>query len=184
MPTVDDAAAPDAPVEAFLALGANLGERADQLRNAVERLDAHPAIAVQAISPVYESEAHTLNPTDTQPPYLNAVVQVQTTLAPEELLAVCQRIERAAGRTRNQRWAPRRLDLDVLMVGPRTCDTDRLTLPHPRLADRRFVLQPWADLAPNLYVPAPFEDTVAALLNRCPDTADLTPTDCVLDPTA
>jgi 2-amino-4-hydroxy-6-hydroxymethyldihydropteridine diphosphokinase len=173
-----------ASVDAFIALGANLGERIEQIRSAVERLAAHPAIEVRATSPVYESEAHTLDDGEEQPPYLNAVAHVRTTLAPEALLGVCQRIERAAGRTRDRRWAPRQLDLDLLMVGRITRRTERLTLPHPRLAERRFVLQPWADIAPNLYVPAPFENTVAALLERCPDTADLALTDHVLDPTA
>lgn len=181
---VPDAVQPDAPADAFIALGANLGQRSEQLRMAVERLAAHPEIEVRATSPVYESEAHTLEDVEEQPPYLNAVVRVETTLAPEALLDVCRAIEQAAGRTREQQWAPRRLDLDLLMVGPIQRRTERLTLPHPRLAERRFVLQPWADIAPNLYVPAPFETTVAALLERCPDTADLTPTDHVLDPTA
>lgn len=178
-----DVPTPDAPVDAFIALGANLGERIEQIRSAVERLAAHPAIEVRATSPVYESEAHTLDDGEEQPPYLNAVVRVETTLAPEELMAVCQRIEQAAGRRRTRRWAPRRLDLDLLMVGSVTRRGERLTLPHPRLAERRFVLRPWADIAPNLYVPAPFENTVAALLERCPDPADLIPTDHVLDPT-
>lgn len=115
-------------------------------------------------------------PGDTAPDYLNAVMQVETPLSPEALLEICQAIERSAGRERREdtpRWAPRLLDLDLLTYGRQTIDTATLTVPHPRLAERRFVLQPWADIAPNLYVPAPFDDTVQHLLDRCPDTAAL-----------
>ncbi len=158
---------------AFIGLGANVGRRLAHLRFAVRRLDAHPAIRVAGTSPVYETEAHTLDPAETQPPYLNAVVRVETELPPEALLDACLQIERAAGREREaaRRWAPRPLDLDLLVYEGCTRETPRLTLPHPRLAARRFVLRPWADLAPNLYVPSPFDATVQELLARCPDAA-------------
>lgn len=169
---------------AFLGLGANAGRRLAQLRLAVRRLDAHPAIRVVGTSPVYETEAHTLDPAETQPPYLNAVAEVETALSPDDLLDACQQIERDAGRERPdaRRWAPRPLDLDLLTYGACTCDTPRLTLPHPRLADRRFVLRPWVDLAPNLYVPPPFDATVQELLARCPDTASVRRTPRTLPP--
>ena len=170
---------------AFIGLGANKGRRLPQLRAAVCRLDAHSAVRVVATSPVYETEAHTLDPNERQPAYLNAVVQVETTLAPETLLDVCQQIERAAGRNRSstvRRWAPRFLDLDMLTYDGVTLDTPVLMLPHPRLAGRRFVLQPWADLAPNLRVPAPFDATVAELLAHCSDTAPVRRTEHTLVP--
>ncbi len=160
------------PSSVFLALGANLGDRAAYLRGAVAALRRHPAVQVVAVSPVYESAAHGL-PGQVQPDYLNAVVWLRTTLAPEALLDFCLRLEAAAGRKRTARWAPRTLDLDVLAWGDLVRWDERLMLPHPRLAERRFVLQPWADLAPDFYVPAPFCATVATLLQRCPDRAPL-----------
>ncbi|MFQ5571480.1 MAG: 2-amino-4-hydroxy-6-hydroxymethyldihydropteridine diphosphokinase, partial [Rhodothermales bacterium] len=87
----------------------------------------------------------------------------------EALLEHCRTLERAAGRERRLRWEARTLDLDLLVYGRETRQSPELTLPHPRLGERRFVLQPLADVAPNLYVPLPFDATVADLLKRCPD---------------
>lgn len=166
--------------EAFVALGSNQGDRASYLRSAVRGLDAHGQICVTEVSPVYETEAHTLAPDEEQPPYLNAVVALRTTLSPEALLALCQDIERKAGRERGQAWQPRTLDLDLLVYGTETRHSPQLTLPHPRLGERRFVLRPLADLRPNLYVPPPFDATAAELLAQCPDTAALARTDLAL----
>ncbi len=170
--------------DAFVALGSNLGDRAALLRAAVRDLDAHPNVRVTAASPVYESAAHTLRPDEAQPPYLNAVVRLRTTLAPEALLAALLHIERLAGRDRSaaRRWAPRTLDLDLLLFDGVTRDSPALTLPHPRLAARRFVLRPLADLAPNLRLPPPYDTTVRALLDRCPDPLALSPTNLSLRP--
>ena len=154
---------------AYIALGANLGDRIGALRAAVEGLGAHPEIEGVRASPVYQTEAHTLTPDEGQPPYLNAVVELGTTLSPEALLAYCHDLERAAGRQRRLRWRPRTLDLDLLVCGQQVRQAPGLVLPHPHLGRRRFVLQPWADLAPNLYVPPPFDASVAELLRRCPD---------------
>jgi 2-amino-4-hydroxy-6-hydroxymethyldihydropteridine diphosphokinase len=99
------------------------------------------------------------------------------------LLLVAQELERAEGRPpeeERRRWAPRVLDVDLLVVGDVVRDTPALTLPHPRLADRRFVLQPLADVNPDLHVPAPFDATVRELLDRCPDDADVVRTSMVL----
>ncbi|GBD02249.1 2-amino-4-hydroxy-6-hydroxymethyldihydropteridine pyrophosphokinase [bacterium HR18] len=156
----------------FLGLGANLGNRLVQLQAAVAALRRHPAIELVACSPVYESAAHTLAD-EPQPDYLNAVVWVRTLLEPEALLALCLQLEAAAGRQRTAPWSPRPLDLDILAYGQRTLCQATLTIPHPRLSERRFVLQPWADLAPEFYVPAPFCTSVAMLLARCPDRAPL-----------
>ena len=165
---------------AYIALGANLGERLETLRAAVRGLAAHTDITVLRTSPVYETKAHTPVPGEAQPPYLNAVVEVETTLPPPVLLAYCHDLERAAGRTRRARWAPRTLDLDLLLYGSETRTTPDLTLPHPRMADRRFVLQPLADLAPTLHLPAPFDATVSDLLVACPDTDEPARTERVL----
>ena len=161
------------PPRVFVALGANLGDRAAQLRAAVAALDA-AGVPVLAASPVYASPAHTLDGAP-QPPYLNAVVEVAPALGPEALLAVLHEVERRAGRTRRARWAPRTLDLDLLLYGAEVRDAGGFVLPHPRMAERRFVLRPLADLAPDLPVP-PAGATVAALLARCPDPGPLTRT--------
>ena len=154
---------------AYMALGANLGDRIGALRAAVDGLGAHPEIEVIRASPVYETEAHTLTREEVQPPYLNAVVEVRARLSPKALLAYGHDLERAAGRQRRQRWMPRTLDIDLLVYGQQRHEAPGLVLPHPHLGQRRFVLQPWADLAPNLYVPPPFDASVAELLRRCPD---------------
>ncbi|GIV59562.1 MAG: 2-amino-4-hydroxy-6-hydroxymethyldihydropteridine pyrophosphokinase [Rhodothermaceae bacterium] len=162
------------PVDAYVALGANLGDRLQQLRTAVARLDADAGIRVVAASPLYEGPAHTLTPGEKQPPYLNAVVHLRTRHLPEALLDVLLALEHRAGRDRQAgRWTPRPLDLDLLVYDALTCSTPTLTLPHPRLGNRRFVLRPLADLAPNLYVPPPYDTTVRILLDRCPDPTPL-----------
>lgn len=158
----------------YIALGSNLGDREGFLREAVANLVRHPAIEVTSASPIYETIAHTLDPTDERPSFLNGVVEVSTALKPLHLLEVCQRIEASAGRAREMRWAPRTLDLDLLLYGQEQYEEKALILPHPRLSERRFVLQPLADLVPDLYIPSPFNDTVAALLARCPDEDILT----------
>lgn len=161
-----------------IALGANLGDRIGQLRAAVAALDAHPDVTVTRCSPVYEAEAHTLDGTP-QPAYLNAVVTASTSLDPEALLDVLLAIEQEAGRTRAHRWASRTLDLDLVLYADLDLDTVRLSVPHPRLAERRFVLQPLADLAPDRVVPR-WNETVADLLAACPDRAALRCTDFAL----
>jgi 2-amino-4-hydroxy-6-hydroxymethyldihydropteridine diphosphokinase len=158
----------------FLALGSNLGNRMAHLQAAVDALAGARNVQVDAVSPVYETEAHTLHAADTQPSYLNAVVEGRTSLSPEQLLDLAKSLETARGRDLGaDRWAPRPLDVDLLMVGTCTRQSSRLTLPHPRLGDRRFVLRPWADLAPNLVVPSPFDESVSALLDRCTDAGAL-----------
>ena len=160
----------------YIALGANLGDRTEHLRAALRGLQAFEGLLVLRQSPIYETAAHTLEATERSPAYLNAVIEVATTLAPVELLRACQRLERKAGRIRRRRWAPRTLDLDLLSLGTLQLRGPRLTLPHPRLAVRRFVLQPWADLSPNHYIDAPHCATVGELLKRCGDAAALNKT--------
>lgn len=156
-------------------LGSNLGERWQRLSEAVRTLTRRDHMTIVRVSPVYESQAVTRSPDDTQPPYLNAVAFLDTSISPEDVLAQLLEVEREAGRERHgrRRWAPRTLDLDLLAAGTETRDTPECTLPHPRLAQRRFVLRPWADLAPNQHVPAPFDATVAELLDCCPDGQEL-----------
>ena len=168
---------------AYLGLGSNLGDRWAHLRAAVAGLDGAKAVRVTACSPVYETEAHTTDPDEEQPPYLNAVLEVAVDCSPEQLLRLAKRLEHAEGRTGNsKRWAPRPLDVDLLVVGAERRRSDRLTLPHPRLADRRFVLRPWADLAPDVRVPPPFDATVQDLLAACPDSTTIERRDGSLRP--
>ena len=161
---------------ASIALGSNLGDRLAALRRAVRDLESRPDAVVAACSPVYEAEAHTLRAGKEQPAFLNAVITLRTRLSAAELLEVCQALERRAGRKPSARWAPRELDVDILTWGAATHRAPHLVLPHPHLGERRFVLQPWSDIAPQLFVPAPFEAAVAELLARCTDAHELTRT--------
>ena len=170
---------------AYLGLGSNVGDRRRHLQAAVEGLGQGAEVVVQAVSPVYVTEPHTLEPEEEQPAFLNAVVEASVGWAPERLLGHAQALEEAEGRTRETaRWAPRPLDVDLLAVGGETRRTERLTLPHPRLAERRFVLRPWADLAPDFVVPPPFDAPVRTLLERCPDTTSVRRLSWTLTPDA
>lgn len=129
-------------MRAFLALGSNLGEREAHLGDAVAAL---PELV--AVSPVYETEPVGGPPQDR---YLNLVVELDTDRSPRELLALAHRLEDRAGRTRGPRFGPRTLDVDVLLVGDLVVDEPNLVVPHPRMWERRFVVGPLADLAPEL----------------------------------
>jgi 2-amino-4-hydroxy-6-hydroxymethyldihydropteridine diphosphokinase len=128
---------------AFLGLGSNLGDRVALLRAAVAALPD-----VVATSPVYETDP--VGGPDGQGAYLNLVVELDTTRSPQDLLELCRSLEAAAARVRTERWGPRTLDVDVLLVEGVTVDTPDLQVPHPRMGERRFVLAPLADLAPDL----------------------------------
>ena len=161
------------PVVAYIAIGSNLGDREENLQAAVTALSDTDEVQVVAISPVYEAEAHTGQPDETAPSFLNAVVSVATTLDPEALLERLLAIEAARARRRDpeRRWSPRTLDLDILLFGEATIAGEGLTIPHRQMGERRFVLRPLADLAPNLHVPAPYDRSVSDLLRDCGDTA-------------
>jgi len=129
---------------AFLGLGSNLGDREAVLAAAVDRL---VAVGLREVSPYYETEP-VGGPE--QGPYLNLVAELDTDLSPRQLLSVCGRLERAAQRVRQERWGPRTLDVDVLWVEGTVVDEADLQVPHPRMWQRRFVLAPLRDLAPDL----------------------------------
>ena len=126
----------------FLGLGSNMGDRWAHLRGAVESLPD-----VVAVSQVYETEP--MGGPEGQDPYLNAVVELDTDLSPRDLLALAQRLEVAARRVRSERFGPRTLDVDVLLVEDRRVEEDDLVVPHPRMWERRFVVVPLAELAPD-----------------------------------
>lgn len=136
-------------VSAWIGLGANLGDARRALAEAVQALAALPQTRLAAVSPLYRSAPWQAD----GPDFLNAVARLETSLAPLALLDALQAIEAAAGRERPYRNAPRTLDLDLLAHGDTVCTTPRLILPHPRAAERAFVLRPWADLAPQTAVP-------------------------------
>ena len=134
------------PVRAHLGIGSNLGDRATYLRGAVAGLRDAEGVTVAAVSRVYETDP-VGGPE--QGAYLNAVVAVDTDLSPQALLDLAHDLEEAARRVRRERWGPRTLDVDILLFGDRTIDTPDLTVPHPRMAERGFVLAPLRDVAPE-----------------------------------
>ncbi|HLH59330.1 MAG TPA: 2-amino-4-hydroxy-6-hydroxymethyldihydropteridine diphosphokinase [Streptosporangiaceae bacterium] len=135
---------------AVLALGSNLGDRLQTLQRAVDALAASAGIEVLSVSPVYET-APVGGPD--QPDYLNAVVLADTSLPPGDVLARAHEIEAAARRTREVRWGPRTLDIDVIAYGDHVSGDPGLTLPHPRAHERAFVLAPWLDVDPAAELP-------------------------------
>jgi 2-amino-4-hydroxy-6-hydroxymethyldihydropteridine diphosphokinase len=136
---------------AFVALGGNLGDTRAILRQALDALGALPRTRLMARSRFYRTPPWGLRE---QPPFLNAAAELDTALGPHELLDALLRIEREAGRVRDgERWGPRTLDLDLLHMDGLALHDERLTLPHPRIAERAFVLLPLAELAPDLELP-------------------------------
>ena len=169
----------DAPVSAWLALGGNLGNAQQNVLDAIESISRTPHISLQAASSLYRSAPFEAS----GPDFINAVVQVSTTLAPHALLAVCQHIENAAGRQRPYRNAPRTLDIDILLYGnvsntgntgsagnATVINTPALTLPHPRMYQRAFVLLPLAEIAPQHVSPAQLQAIASQPITKLPAT--------------
>ena len=149
------------PKFAVLALGSNLGDRLEKLQSAVDALADTPGLKVKAVSPVYETEPWGVDP-GSQPAYFNAVVIVKTTLPPGSLLERGHAIEEALERVREERWGPRTIDVDIVSYQGVISDDPSLTLPHPRVHERAFVLAPWHDVDPGAEVPG--HGSVAGLL--------------------
>lgn len=159
------------PANIFIGIGSNVGDRLTHLRWAVKRLNAHPELVVSHVSSVYESDAHVLDENLKQESYLNAVIGLQGAVTPSEMLELCLALEAERGRLRQPgiRWEPRTLDLDILAFDRSALSTEPLSIPHPRLFERNFVLEPWNEIAPEFVVPEPFGEKVAVLLARCSD---------------
>ncbi|HHY46152.1 MAG TPA: 2-amino-4-hydroxy-6-hydroxymethyldihydropteridine diphosphokinase [Firmicutes bacterium] len=136
---------------AYIGAGSNLGDRAGCLARAAGLLSEHQRVKVLRASRIYETEPWGYHD---QPRFLNMILEVATDLVPLELLDVLQGIENALGRKRFVRWGPRTVDLDLLLYDGLAIDEDRLTIPHPRMWDRGFVLVPLAELIPDLMTPA------------------------------
>lgn len=151
-------------VPAYIGIGSNLNDPPNQVRQAFQALAHLPDSHLTARSPWYRT-APVGGPAG-QPDYVNAVAALETQLTPEDLLATLQTIEAAQERIRAERWGPRTLDLDLLLYGLITRDDPQLTLPHPRLHQRAFVLYPLHDIAPHLTIPG--RGPLTALLENCP----------------
>jgi 2-amino-4-hydroxy-6-hydroxymethyldihydropteridine diphosphokinase len=150
-------------VIAYIGLGSNLVQPELQVRRALEALAELPETVLTAHSSLYRSEP--LGPAG-QPDYINAVAALKTDLSPLDLLSALQAIEARQGRVREgERWGPRPLDLDILLYGEQVSDDPRLTLPHPGLYERNFVLYPLAEIAPGLSIPG--KGPLEVLLAQC-----------------
>lgn len=137
-------------IRVYIGLGSNLDHPHTQLRRALDALSVLPHTQLVAVSPIYQSAP--VGPAG-QPDYLNAVAALDTTLSPLQLLDALQHIETEQGRIRKERWGARTLDLDILLFGELHLTSDRLTIPHPYLKERSFVLYPLADINPGLRLP-------------------------------
>lgn len=153
----------------YVGLGSNLAEPAAQLRQAINSLQGHPDIHDVVASAFFGSTA--IGP-GVQSNYVNAAVALSTSLPPEALLDLLQTIETGQGRTRDIRWGARTLDLDLLLYGSRHISSERLTVPHPRMRERAFVLIPLASIAPDLVLP---DGTCLATLLDYASTDDVWP---------
>ncbi|MEZ0077019.1 2-amino-4-hydroxy-6-hydroxymethyldihydropteridine diphosphokinase [Planotetraspora sp. GP83] len=162
-----------------LALGSNLGRRIDYLQGALDAMFDAPGLSFVAVSPVYETDP-VGGPE--QDPYLNAVVIAEGMQDPRSLLDRAHNIENAFGRTRAERWGPRTLDVDLIMVGNLMSDDPELTLPHPRAHERAFVLVPWAQADPAAVLPG--RGSVAALLADLDQSGVRLRRDLALEPPA
>ena len=156
------------PVTAYVGLGANLGDARQAVCDAIEAIAGLPGTSVAKHSSLYRSA-----PVDSSgPDYINAVIEVRTTLTAPDLLAQLQRIEQGAGRTRPYRNAPRTLDLDLLLFGTGSIASERLTVPHPRMQQRAFVLLPLAEIAPQAVAPEALAAVTSQVIARMTGPAD------------
>jgi 2-amino-4-hydroxy-6-hydroxymethyldihydropteridine diphosphokinase len=151
---------------AYVALGANLGDRAGNIAEAVRLLRDTPGIIVRKQSSLIENPA-VGGPPDS-PAFLNGVIELQTTLTPHALLAQLLEIERALGREHRTKWEPRTIDLDLILYGAQIIDKADLTVPHPLMHQRRFVLEPLAQIAPHVVHPTTGKSIRSLLIDIFP----------------
>lgn len=148
---------------AYIGIGSNLDDPASQVKEALEELDGIPDSVLVSQSSLYASKP--MGPAD-QPDYVNAVAALDTLLSAEELLQALQKIEQRLGRERDgEKWGPRIIDLDLLLYGKKTIKTDTLTVPHPGLHERDFVIIPLAEIAGNLNIPG--KGLLSTLIAAC-----------------
>lgn len=152
--------------QVFIGLGSNLGERMQHLQTAVGLFRLQAECNLLELSPIYETEPRYVS---SNPAYLNQIMRLETDLEPEELLSVCQEIERKIGRqTSRERYAPRPIDIDLLSIGDMMHSSRDLQLPHPGIFERKFVLQPWSDISPEYIIPR-WNRSVRTMLQGCED---------------
>lgn len=137
-------------VQAYLGLGSNIGDRESQLQQGIEIIDAFEGIEVTQISPIYETDPVGY---ENQPQFLNLCIEIETNLDPEVLLSCCLETEQRLHRVREVRWGPRTLDVDILLYGDEIIELDNLSIPHPRMTERSFVLIPLNDIASSKLEP-------------------------------
>jgi len=140
------------PSIVYIALGSNLNNPKQQIESAYQQINQHADIKILNTSSLYQSEALTLD-NEQQPDYINSVIQVATSLSPENLLIALHEIENSQGRVRAQKWGARTLDLDILLYDNLELTTDNLIIPHPEMQDRNFVLVPLSEINPELEHP-------------------------------
>lgn len=148
--------------KAYIALGSNIEPRLRYLSKAEEKLAQSDSVQIQCVSSVYETIPVGY---EKQGNFLNRVIEVETALKPLQLLKLCQRIERELGRERDVRWGPRTIDLDILLFNLEKMNTDELVLPHPRMHERAFVMQPLVEVNPDIEIPG-FGDNALHLLSK------------------
>lgn len=148
---------------ALIGLGTNLGDRPTNLQSALDQLAHHPSCELLARSSIYQSAP--MGPQD-QPDFLNMACQLQTSLQPLQLLELCKQLEADLGRLPGERWGPRLIDLDILLFGEQFLQQDELSIPHPGLSERAFVLLPLTELVPGWRVPG-CNKTVQQLAASC-----------------
>jgi 2-amino-4-hydroxy-6-hydroxymethyldihydropteridine diphosphokinase len=152
-------------VTAYIALGANIGERAINIQKAVDAINHTNGVTVGSVSRSFENSA--VGGPEGSPDFLNAVVEVETSLEPGALLLRLLDIERSLGRERREKWGPRIIDLDLILYGDQIIDTPELKIPHPLMHQRRFVLEPLVEIAPGVRHPI-LNKTARQLLAELP----------------
>jgi 2-amino-4-hydroxy-6-hydroxymethyldihydropteridine diphosphokinase len=160
----------------FVSLGSNIGDRLGFIQTAVDALGDVAGFKVKAASPVYETEP--VGKKD-QPRFLNAAVELESLLSPDSILVNLKQTERLVGRTPSEKWGPREIDLDLIYVGDLVVKSPMLTLPHPEVAARRFVLTPLTEIAPDFVDPLR-KRTLSELLSSCQDVCDVVKTSSIL----
>lgn len=150
-------------MQVYIGLGSNLDAPAEQVKTAIQDLQSLPATELLKTSSLYASPP--MGPQD-QPDYINAVVLLETQLSPHALLDALQAIEQQHGRQRKRRWGERTLDLDILLYGPQMIEDERLSVPHPGLPVREFVVYPLLEIAGD--IPIPGQETLQVIASRCP----------------
>jgi 2-amino-4-hydroxy-6-hydroxymethyldihydropteridine diphosphokinase len=154
---------------AYISFGSNIGDRNGNIRMALELIGEHPNIEIERVSSIYETEPFGRKD---QRWFLNGVVEITTSLSPEELLIELQDIEIRLGRKREERWGPRRIDLDIILFDNLIIEGEDLKIPHPGLHNRRFVLTPLVELAPRLLHPR-LNKTIEELLLEVGDRCEV-----------